>query len=307
MTPEERELVRGLFDRLSQLERAPRDSEAEQLIREGLSRAPNATYALVQNVLLQDEALRAANARIEELQDQLANARPPEPRRDESFLGQARGKWNTGAVLGSPGYEDDRGHSNRPGGLPPSYGGGSDRPMGVPPGFGGSRGYPGDYGEPPMGREPEGAPWSGRGGPQGGPQGPQGPAGPGGGFLGTAAAIAASVIGGGLLMGGIKSALGGGSEGANPGSGQAGGKSPFADAFSQLTGSKESGGQGSGGDLARDAGVGDVGQGGRQGAWNDQSAAQNEPAAQGDNEGYVEDTEDYETDFEDDGSFEDEI
>jgi uncharacterized protein len=52
MTPEERELVRGLFDRLIGLETTPRDPDAERLIREGLSRAPNAAYSLVQTVLL---------------------------------------------------------------------------------------------------------------------------------------------------------------------------------------------------------------------------------------------------------------
>jgi uncharacterized protein len=68
MTPQESELVKALFDRLSQLETAQRDPEAERLIAQGLARAPNAVYALVQTVLLQDEALKRANARIEELQ-----------------------------------------------------------------------------------------------------------------------------------------------------------------------------------------------------------------------------------------------
>jgi uncharacterized protein len=36
-----------------------------------LRRAPQATYALVQTALVQDEALKRANARIEELQAQL--------------------------------------------------------------------------------------------------------------------------------------------------------------------------------------------------------------------------------------------
>jgi hypothetical protein len=67
MTPEERQWVNELFDRLAGLETAPRDAEAEQVIAEGLKRAPNAVYALVQTVLVQDEALRRADARIREL------------------------------------------------------------------------------------------------------------------------------------------------------------------------------------------------------------------------------------------------
>ena len=45
-----------------------RDPEAEALIAEGLRSAPHAPYALVQTVLVQDEALRNADARIRELE-----------------------------------------------------------------------------------------------------------------------------------------------------------------------------------------------------------------------------------------------
>ena len=68
MTPQEQELIKGLFDRLSQLESQARDPAAERLIAQALVRAPHAIYALVQTVLLQDETLKLANARIEELQ-----------------------------------------------------------------------------------------------------------------------------------------------------------------------------------------------------------------------------------------------
>jgi len=67
MTPQERQLVDELFDRLARLESAPRDPQAERAIAEGLARAPNAIYPLVQTVLVQDEALKRADARIREL------------------------------------------------------------------------------------------------------------------------------------------------------------------------------------------------------------------------------------------------
>src|SRR5262249_53505975 len=67
MTPQERQLVEDLFDRLAQLENAPRDAEAERVIAEGPRHAPNAIYPLVQTVLVQDEALKRADARIREL------------------------------------------------------------------------------------------------------------------------------------------------------------------------------------------------------------------------------------------------
>ena len=86
MTPEERNLVIELFDRLATLEDAQRDPEAERLIKDGLRQAPNAPYALVQTVLVQDEALKRADARIRELEGG-AEAEAP---RDASFLGGVR-------------------------------------------------------------------------------------------------------------------------------------------------------------------------------------------------------------------------
>src|SRR5690349_22411743 len=67
VTPQERQLVDELFERLARLEQAPRDAEAERAIAEGLRGAPNAIYPLVQTVLVQDEALKRADARIREL------------------------------------------------------------------------------------------------------------------------------------------------------------------------------------------------------------------------------------------------
>ena len=74
MTPQERQLVDDLFDRLAKLENAPRDPDAAAAIADGLRQAPNAVYALVQTVLLQDEALKRANARIQELEQAHAPA-----------------------------------------------------------------------------------------------------------------------------------------------------------------------------------------------------------------------------------------
>jgi hypothetical protein len=89
MTPQEQELIKGLFNRLSQLESQPRDPEAARLIAQGLTGAPHAIYPLVQTVLLQDEALKRANARIEELQEQTSAAAEPE-QPPTSFLDSMR-------------------------------------------------------------------------------------------------------------------------------------------------------------------------------------------------------------------------
>ena len=76
MTPQERQLIDALFDRLATLEGQRRDPDAERAIADGFNRAPNAAYPLVQTVLVQDEALKRANARIEELREAHARLDP---------------------------------------------------------------------------------------------------------------------------------------------------------------------------------------------------------------------------------------
>ncbi len=96
MTPQERKLIDELFDRLASLENAPRDPDAVRAINEGLQRAPNALYPLVQTALVQDEALKRADARIRELEDELG-IEPGEPAKQPGFLDNMRD-----ALLGKP-------------------------------------------------------------------------------------------------------------------------------------------------------------------------------------------------------------
>lgn len=177
MNAEERALIDGLFDRIRAVENAPRDPEAEALIARHLSDAPHATYALAQAVLVQEHALQAANARMEELEAQLRDARQ---------AGQSQGaggSFLSGGLFGG----GQRGTSV------PSAG---QRPVGYdnPPqqqGYG-QQGY-GQQGyaqQPPTGRFGGG----GFGG---------------GGFLSSALSTAAGVAGGALLFDGIRSMLGG--------------------------------------------------------------------------------------------------
>lgn len=190
MTPQERQLVENLFDRLAKLENAPRDADAERAIDDGLRRAPNAIYPLVQTVLVQDEALRRADARIREL---------------------------TGEDAGAPasgGFLDSMRQALT----------GRSAPTSVP-----------------SVRPPEPDPrWnSGAGTPAVQAQG--------GSFLGTAAASAAGVIGGALLLNSISSMFGhhGGAFAAPLSSGSPSG-SPWDNGAARS-------------DLARDAGLNDIG------------------------------------------------
>jgi uncharacterized protein len=201
MTPEERNLVTDLFDRLATLEDAQRDPDAERLIRDGLRQAPNAMYALVQTVLVQDQALRQADAHIRELEGADAGAE-----RDSSFLGGMRdsvfGRRTARGSVPSVRATEAVGEAS------PAWQGTSAAPR---------------FGSGPAG-------------------------GMGGSFLGTAAAAAAGVIGGSLLLGGIRSAMAGqpGAHGALDPQAGGGGSSPW----------------GSGGpetELSRQAGLDDIG------------------------------------------------
>jgi hypothetical protein len=223
MTPQERQLVDDLFDRLSKLESTPRDPDAIAAISQGLRKAPNAIYALVQTTLLQDEALKRAHARIQELEGGEGEQQPSggflDSMRDAIFgQNQSRGSvpnvrppevgshpaWNTGQVL-------------QQGQGPGQY-------------------NQGQYGQP-----------------YGAPQAPVGGGG-GGSFLGTAAAAAAGVVGGGLLMSSIRSMMGGAHQsgfGDSAGLGGGGGGKPWSSDQSSS-------------DLARDAGINDIGSGGQR-------------------------------------------
>jgi hypothetical protein len=203
MTPEERNLVIELFDRLATLEDAQRDPEAERLIRDGLRQAPNASYALVQTVLVQDEALKRADARIRELEAATPAETPP---RDMSFLGGVRDRvFGKGEARGSV-------PSVRPTeSMSPAWQTGTQPP------------------QPPQAM----------------PTGPtEAPMAPGGSFLGTAAAAAAGVIGGSLLLSGIRSMMG-----------HPHGAHAAFDPAAGASGSSPSGG----GELSREAGLQDIG------------------------------------------------
>ena len=227
MTPQERQMVDDLFDRLAKMESAPRDPDATSAIAQGLRGAPNAVYALVQTVLVQDEALKQAHHRIEELEAAGAADQHPsgggflDSMRDAVFGQNAprgsvpnvpppptpsRPVWNSGQVLQqgqSPGRYDQA-----------------------------------PYGQGSYGQQPYGAPQGQMAGPMGGAMGG------GGSFLGTAAATAAGMVGGSLLLNSFRGMMGG-SRQAFGDTAVTGNRSPWSDQSRS--------------DLARDAGVNDIG------------------------------------------------
>jgi len=224
MTPQERQLVEDLFDRLAKLETAPRDPDAEHSIIEGLRRAPNAVYALVQTVLVQDEALKRADARIRELSGEEEQPQPNTGFLDsmrDALLGRSRGSVPT-VPLGRDAGPDQRWNQGG------TYQGQTAPGYGAQPGAG--------YGaQPGAGAQP-------------------GPGSGGGSFLGTAAASAAGVIAGSMLLNSISSMFG-----------QRGGQA-FASTPSDTS---PWGNNAADSDLARDAGLGDIG---NRGSSNQQTA-----------------------------------
>jgi uncharacterized protein len=222
MTPQERQLVDDLFGRLSKMESAPRDPDAAAAIAQGLRSAPNAVYALVQTVLVQDEALKRANSRIQELEA----ASAPEQAQSGGFLDSMRD-----TIFGQ-----SQPHGSVPNVRPPEI---ASRPV-WNSGQVLQAQSPGQYDQGPYG-QPYGA--------------PQSPMGGGGSFLGTAAAAAAGMVGGSLLLGSIRSMMGGNRHGFGD-SGAMGDRAASQSPWSDQSGSA----------LARDAGIDDIGSsGGRAG------------------------------------------
>lgn len=279
MTPQERQLVDDLFDRLARLETSPREPDADAAIAQGLRRAPNAVYALVQTVLVQDEALRRADARIQELEGGAEQQQPSGGFLDsmrDAILGPGQGRGSVPSVR--PGDGAQRGPTWNSGQVL----GQADARMG---------------GDPRMNADPRmndprlndsrlNDPRSGN--PGGGLFGGGNAGGGGGSFLGTAAATAAGVIGGSMLMNSIRGMMGGGSgqQQSLGNTAESGGSKMPWDNNSQ-----------SSGNLARDAGVNDVGKSGSGDSQRQSSYDQ----AQADTDQGHDDDDDYGDDDFDDG------
>lgn len=170
MSPEERQLLTGLLDRIKGAATTPRDPEAEALITNAVRAMPYAPYFLAQAVIVQNQALDAANQRIQELESQQTEQQPPP---SGGFLS------NLGAIFGG--------------------GPSSQQPPRAPSGpwQQGPQAYP----EQPYPPQQQGGPWSGP---------PAGPPGGGGGFLHGALGTAAGVAGGVLLADSIRHLFTGG-------------------------------------------------------------------------------------------------
>ncbi len=191
MTPQERDVIAGIFDRLKQAANQPRDPEAEAFIAERLREQPYAPYAMAQAVYVQEQALLNLQAQTEELQAQVQSLqnRPAEP-------------------------------APQSGGFLSGIFGGGDRPADAPARAGSVPPFPQRQAQTPSGAwtgqaRPPG-PGQGSGQqeqPQPGPWANQQAPGRGGGFMASALTTAAGVAGGMMLGNVLTNAFGGGKSG----------------------------------------------------------------------------------------------
>jgi len=196
MTPEERQMLAGLFDRVGATASAPRDPQAEAFIAEAVRAQPHAPYVLTQTVLVQQQALENASRRLAELEAQVKAQAAPE---ETSFLGNiGRSLFGGGQPAPPPPRPVyDAGAASRPYAPDPSY---QRQPAYAPP-----PPQAGPWGSP----QPAPAPYSG------------------GGFMQSALTTAAGVAGGmvlahslGSLFGGHTGGLGFGGLGGGLGGGE---------------------------------------------------------------------------------------
>jgi uncharacterized protein len=210
MSPEERQLLTGLFDRIRGAANTPRDQEAEALIQDATKAQPYAPYFLAQTVLVQDQALRAANDRLQELEGKV-----------KDLEGQAASGPRPGGFLSGLG--------SLFGGSGPSS---TPRAPAPPPGGRWSQSPPQSAWQHPPQGYPGAAPgpWGGQGGS------------PGGGFLTGALGTAAGVAGGVLLADSIRGLFAGHNNPLGIGSGF-GGMGPGLGGETVINNYYDSGGQ----------------------------------------------------------------
>lgn len=187
MTPQERDVIAGIFDRLRQAANQPRDPEAERFIADRLREQPYAVYAMAQSVYVQEQALTSMQGQIEQLQAEVEQLRnqPPAPAPAQQSGGFLSGIFGGGASQPA-----------RSGSVPAFPQRGQPQPASPPWG-----GQPANQGMAPqqgMGAAP--GPWQN-------PAAQQPPA-RGGGFMASALTTAAGVAGGMVAGNMLMNALG---------------------------------------------------------------------------------------------------
>ena len=101
MDRNDRQAIEDLFDKLATVERQSpqRDGESEAFIRDKIAHRPGAPYYMAQTIVVQEQALAAAEARLAELEARAAEARPANCGFFDSLFGDRREpQRSTGSV-----------------------------------------------------------------------------------------------------------------------------------------------------------------------------------------------------------------
>jgi hypothetical protein len=116
---QERQVIDDIFRRLEQVERQPRDPEAERYIADKVRRQPYAPYAMAQALFVQEQAFANLNAEVEQLRAEAARRPPQGGFLSGIFGGGARAPEppRAGSPWGSPQPQQQPYESPPPGGM----------------------------------------------------------------------------------------------------------------------------------------------------------------------------------------------
>ncbi|WP_421401241.1 DUF2076 domain-containing protein [Agrobacterium fabrum] len=113
MSPEESQLLKGLFDRTKTASATPRDREAETLIADAVRDQPAAPYYLAQAVIVQEKGLEAAADHIKQLEDRIhaleSGGSAPQAAAQGGFLSSIFGTGQTAGPWGAPAAQQSAG------------------------------------------------------------------------------------------------------------------------------------------------------------------------------------------------------
>lgn len=123
MDRNDQQAIDGLFSKLAAVERqaGPRDAESERFIQDRVSQQPGAPYFMAQTIVVQEQALEAAQRRIEELESRGAE----QPQRGGGLLSglfgsnaSAQPPRSAPAQGGRPSPWGGQGRNDAQGGMP---------------------------------------------------------------------------------------------------------------------------------------------------------------------------------------------
>ena len=134
MTPDERNMLTDLANKIAQTPPPQHDAEAEDFIRKQIGSRPDALYMMTQTVLIQNLALQHAQQQIQELQQRTSQP-VASSSTGGSFLGRSAAPPNPSPASAPPqGYGQSAGYAQQPGYASPQYA--APTPMPSPGGTG---------------------------------------------------------------------------------------------------------------------------------------------------------------------------